>query len=128
WSGGGRRVLAEADAAADRVAGQLLGALGGPGSTTEPMDEWMLRWLVRTAEPLIAQAPQVAAELLRLAVASSAAGWAHHDFLAARLADVLYRVGEAVEAEQVANRTLAHAVEPGLPMHLPWTLAPSPMP
>ena len=123
WHRDAGRALAEADAPADRVARQLLRALGGPGSTTEPMDEWMLRWLVRTAEPLIAQAPQVAAELLRLAVASSAAGWAHHDFLAARLADVLYRVGEAVEAEQVANRTLAHAVEPDLLMDLHWTLA-----
>jgi len=117
------RALAEADAPADRVARQLLRALGGPGGMTDPMDEWMLRWLARTADLLIGQAPQVAAQLLRRAVASSAAGWAHHDFLAARLADVLYRVGEAVEAEQVANRALVHAVLPDLFVDLHWTLA-----
>ena len=123
WHRDAGRALAEADAPVDRVARQLLQALGGPGGMTEPMDEWMLRWLARTADLLVAQAPQVAAELLRRAVASSAAGWAHHDFLATRLADVLYRVGEAVEAEQVASRALAHAVEPDLLVDLQWTLA-----
>jgi tetratricopeptide (TPR) repeat protein/transcriptional regulator with XRE-family HTH domain len=123
WHRDAGRALAEADAPADRVARQLLQALGGPGSTPEPMGEWMLGWLVRAADLLIAQAPQVAVELLRRAVASSAAGWAHHDFLAARLADVLYRVGEAVEAEQVANLALTHAVEPDLLVDLHWTLA-----
>jgi tetratricopeptide (TPR) repeat protein/transcriptional regulator with XRE-family HTH domain len=123
WHRDAGRALAGADAPVDRVARQLLQALGGPGGMTEPMDEWMLRWLARTADLLVAQAPQVAAELLRRAVASSAAGWAHHYFLAARLADVLYRVGEAVEAEQVASRALAHAVEPDLLVDLQWTLA-----
>ena len=74
---------------------------------TDPMDEWMLSWLARTADLLVGQAPQVAAELLRLAVAGSAAGSAHHDFLVSRLADTLYRVGDAAEAEQVASRALA---------------------
>jgi tetratricopeptide (TPR) repeat protein len=123
WHRDAGRALAGADAPVDRVARQLLQALGGPGGMTEPMDEWMLRWLARTADLLVAQAPQMAAELLRRAVASSAAGWAHHDFLAARLADVLYRAGEAVEAEQVASRALAHAVEPDLLVDLQWTLA-----
>ena len=123
WHRDAGSALAEADAPVDRVARHLLQALGAPGSTTEPMDEWMLRWLARTADVLVAQAPQVASQLLRRAVASSAAGWAHYDFLSARLADVLYRVGEAVEAEQVANRALAHAVEPDLLVDLHWTLA-----
>jgi len=123
WHRDAGRALAEADAPVDRVARQLLHALGGLGGIIEPMDEWMVRWLARTADLLVAQAPQVAAELLRRAVLSSAAGWAHHDFLLARLADVLYRVGEAVEAEQVANRALAHAVEPDLLVDLHWTLA-----
>src|SRR5262249_61650129 len=65
------RVLAEADAPADRVARQLLRALGGPGSTTEPLDGWMLRWLARTADLLVAQAPQAAAGPLRRALATS---------------------------------------------------------
>ena len=87
------------------------------------MDEWILSWLARTAELLVGQAPRVAAELLRQAVASSPAGSAQHDRLVGRLADALYRVGDAAEAEQVANRALAHAVEPDLLVDLHWTLA-----
>ncbi len=123
WHRDAGRALAAAGAAADRVARQLLRAVGGPGGTTGPMDEWILSWLARTAEPLVGLAPQVAAELLRQAVESSAAGSAQHDFLMGRLADALYRVGDVTEAEQVANRALAHAVDPDLLVDLHWTLA-----
>src|ERR1700734_2405485 len=75
------------------------------------------------AEPLVSQAPQVAVELLRQAVASAPVGSAHHEFLVGRLADALYRVGDATEAEPVANRALADAVEPDLLVDLHWTLA-----
>ena len=122
WHRDAGRALAEAGAPADRVARQLLRAVDGPGGTTEPMDEWILSWLARTAEPLVGQAPQVAAELLRQAVASSPVGSARHDRLAVRLADALYRLGDAAEAEQVASRALAHAVEPDLVGDLHWTL------
>ena len=44
------------------------------------MDEWMLIWLARTADPLVSQAPGVAAELLTQAVASSPPGSAQHDW------------------------------------------------
>ena len=123
WHRDAGRALAEAGAPADRVARQLLWAVGGSGGMTEPMDEWILGWLARTAELLVGQAPRAAAELLRQAVASSPAGSAQHGYLLGRLADVLYRVGDAVEAEQVANRALAHAVEPDLLVDLHWTLA-----
>ncbi len=123
WHRDAGRALAEAGAPADRVARQLLRALGGPGGPVDPMDDWMLAWLARTADLLVGQAPQVAAELLRRAVAGSAVGSEHHDFLVSRLADTLYRVGEAAEAEQVANRALAQTVEPDLLVDLHWTLA-----
>jgi DNA-binding CsgD family transcriptional regulator len=123
WHRAAGRALAEAGAPADRVARQLLRAVDGPGGTAEPMDDWILSWLARTAELLVGQAPQVAAELLRQAVADSPAGSAQHDRLVGRLADALYRVGDAAEAEQVANRALAHAVEPDLLVDLHWTLA-----
>jgi DNA-binding CsgD family transcriptional regulator len=122
--------LAEAGAPADRVARQLLQAVGRPGSaarpgggTAEPVDEWMLSWLTRTAAPLIGQAPQVAAELLRQAVASAPAGSAQHDLLISRLADALYRTGDTGGAEQVATTALAQVVEPDLAVDLHWTLA-----
>jgi DNA-binding CsgD family transcriptional regulator/tetratricopeptide (TPR) repeat protein len=123
WHRDAGRALAEAGAPADRVARQLLWAVGGAGGTTEPMDEWILSWLARTAELLVGQAPRVAAELLRPAVASSLVGSAQHHCLVGRLADALYRVGDVAEAEQVANHALVHAVEPDLLVDLHWTLA-----
>jgi DNA-binding CsgD family transcriptional regulator len=123
WHRDAGRALAEAGAPPDRVARQLLQATGGPGGAAEPMNEWMLDWLARNAELLVGQAPQTAAELLRQAVASSLVGSAQHDFLVGRLADALYRVGDAVEAELVAGRALAHAVDPDLLVDLHWTLA-----
>jgi DNA-binding CsgD family transcriptional regulator len=123
WHRDAGRALAEAGAPMDRVARQLLWAVGGSGSAAEPMDEWILSWLARTAEPLVSQAPQVAAELLTQAVASSSVGSAQHDLLVGRLADALYRVGDTAEAERVASRTLAHVVDPDVVVDLHWTLA-----
>jgi DNA-binding CsgD family transcriptional regulator len=117
------RALAEAGAPTDRVARQLLWAVGGSVDTAEPMDEWILGWLADAAELLVGQAPGVAAELLHQAVASSPAGTAQHDCLVSRLADALYRVGDAAAAEQVANGALVRVVEPDVLIDLHWTLA-----
>jgi DNA-binding CsgD family transcriptional regulator len=123
WHREAGRALAEAGAPADRVARQMLRATGGLGGTTEPMDEWMLDWLARIADPLVSRAPGVAAELLTQAVASLPADSTQRDWLASRLADALCRIGSRVEAEQVANRTLTHAAEPDVVVDLHWTLA-----
>ena len=123
WHREAGRALAQAGAPADRVARQLLWAVDGTGSTPEPMDDWILDWLTRTAELLVRQAPRVAADLLRHAVASAPAGSPQHDWLASRLADALYRVGDVAEAEQVAKRALAHAADPDLLVDLHWTVA-----
>ena len=123
WHRDAGRALAEAGAPADRVARQLLWAVGDSGGTTKPPDEWILSWLTRTGELLVRQAPCVAAGLLRHAVASSPAGSAQHDGFVVRLADALYRVGDAAGAEQLANRALARIVEPDLIVDLHCTLA-----
>ena len=120
---GAGRALAEAGAPTDRVARQLLWAVGGSGDTAEPMDEWMLGWLADAADLLVGQAPGVAAELLRRGVASTPASSAQHDGLVSSLADALYRVGDAAAAEQVANDALVRVVEPDLLVDLHWTLA-----
>jgi DNA-binding CsgD family transcriptional regulator len=122
WHREAGRALAEAGASPDRVARQLLRAGDGTG-LVDRMDAWILSWLARTADLLVGQAPQVAADLLRQAVAGSPAGSAQHGRLAARLADALYRVGDAAEAEHVANRALVTAAEPDLIVDLHWTLA-----
>ena len=123
WHRDAGRALAEAGAPPDRVARQVLRAVGGPGDATEPMDEWMLDWLARIADPLVGQAPGVAAELLSRAFASSPAGSAQHGWLASRLADALYRIGDRAAAEEVANRALDQTCEPDLLVDLHWTLA-----
>jgi DNA-binding CsgD family transcriptional regulator/tetratricopeptide (TPR) repeat protein len=123
WHRDAGRALAEAGAPADRVARQLLRAVGEPGGPAEPMDEWMLDWLARTADSLVSQAPGVAAELLTRAVASTPAGSAQHGWLASRLADALYRIGERAQAGQVARQALEYAAEPDLLVDLHWTLA-----
>ncbi len=123
WHRDAGRALAAAGAPADRVARQLLQAVGSPGRPTETMDEWMLNWLARTADLLVGQAPGVAAELLGQAVASSQAGSARHGWLASRLADALYRIGDRARAGQVASRALEQKCEPDLLVDLHWTLA-----
>jgi DNA-binding CsgD family transcriptional regulator len=123
WHRDAGRALAEAGAPADRVARQLLRATGGPGGTAGPVDEWILSWLSRTADLLVGQAPQVAAELLREAVASCAAGSADYERLVSRLADALYRAGDTAGAEQVANQALVHVADPDVVVDLHWTLA-----
>ncbi len=123
WHRAAGRALAEAGAPPDRVARQLLWAVRGTGSPAEPMDEWIFGWLTRTADLLIGQAPQVAAELLRQAVANCTLGSAEYHDLVGRLADVLYRVGDAAGAEEVANLALVYADDPDLLVDLHWTLA-----
>jgi tetratricopeptide (TPR) repeat protein len=123
WHREAGRALATAGAPTDRVARQLLRAVTGPGVPAEPVDEWMLDWLARAADPLVGQAPGVAAELLTRAVASAPADSARQVWLASRLADALYRIGDRAAAEQVANRALEHAAEPDVLVDLHWTLA-----
>ncbi|HEX9356019.1 MAG TPA: AAA family ATPase, partial [Streptosporangiaceae bacterium] len=123
WHREAGRALAEADAPADRVARQLLAALGASADATEVMDEWVLRWLDHTAPLLVGQAPRAASELLRQAVKRAPAGLGEHDSLLCRLAEALYRVGDAAEAERAAHRGLATTADPDLLVDLHWTLA-----
>jgi DNA-binding CsgD family transcriptional regulator/tetratricopeptide (TPR) repeat protein len=128
WHRDAGRALAQAGAPADRVARQMLRAVDGPDGTPgpadgEPMDEWMLNWLARTADLLVSQAPGVAADLLAQAVSTSPTGSARYVWLASRLADAQYRIGDRAAAERVANRALEYAAEPDLRVDLNWTLA-----
>jgi tetratricopeptide (TPR) repeat protein len=123
WHREAGRALAASGAPADRVARQLLWAVGGSDGAPEPMDEWMLSWLAGAAESLVAQAPQVAARLLAQAVASMPATSARRGRLAGWLADALYRTGSREAAAEVASRELQHAADPDLLVSLHWTLA-----
>jgi len=123
WHRQAARALADAGAPPDRVARQLLRAAGDSDVTTGPADEWLLDWLIRVADQLIGQAPGVAADILSHAVAGTVPGTTRHGWLASRLADALYRSGDAAAAEQVANQALENTVDPDVFVDLHWTLA-----
>jgi DNA-binding CsgD family transcriptional regulator/tetratricopeptide (TPR) repeat protein len=128
WHRDAGRALAAANAPVDRVARQLLRAVGRPSGTPGPVgdvpiDEWMLDWLSGAADLLVGQAPGVAAELLSQAVASAKITTTRHGWLASRLADALYRIGDRTQSEQVALLALEQSPEPDLLVDLHWTLA-----
>ncbi len=116
------RALAEHGASVEGVARQLLPALDGADPAPGAADHWMVTWLVEAGEQLVGQAPQAAIPLLRWAVAGTPAGTKTHDVLACRLADVLYRVGDATGAAAVAERALVQVADPDLMVDLHWTL------
>jgi DNA-binding CsgD family transcriptional regulator/tetratricopeptide (TPR) repeat protein len=122
WHRDAARALAAAGAGPERVARQLLRAADGAGPA-EPLDEQMLNWLVCTGDQLVSQAPGVAAELLAQAAAGTQLGTSHHGWLVSRLADALYRTGDAARAAQVADEALDYITEPDLLVDLHWTLA-----
>jgi DNA-binding CsgD family transcriptional regulator/tetratricopeptide (TPR) repeat protein len=123
WHRDAGRALAHAGAPADRVARQLLWSAEESDRSAEPMAEWMLTWLMRSAGQLIGQAPRVAAGLLSRAMVHSPPGTARHDTLTGRLADALYRAGDFADAEQVASGALSCVSEPDVLVDLHWTLA-----
>jgi tetratricopeptide (TPR) repeat protein len=120
------RALAQAGVAADRVARQLLRAADAAADSAgplPPLEEWALTWLADAARLLVSQAPQVAAQLLRLAVGSVPDGSAERVRLDGWLAEALYCLGDRAEAEQVAVRALPNAGDPDLRLDLLCTLA-----
>ena len=127
WHRDAGRALAEAGAPPDQVARQLLRAVEEPEGPAGLMDEWILDWLTRTADSLVNQAPAVAADFLAQAVVSCPVSTMRFSWLASRLADALYRMGDAAEAEKVATRALEFTTEPDVVEYLHWTLAQSRM-
>jgi DNA-binding CsgD family transcriptional regulator len=121
WHRDAARALAEAGAPADRVAQQLLPVLDIEGAAGAA-DDWMITWLTGAGQQLVGQAPRAAIRLLRWAVAGIPAGGAPHDLLTCRLADALYRVGDAADAAEVATIALAYVAQPDLLVDLHWTL------
>ncbi len=132
WHQSAARALIESGAPVDRVARQMLPSVGSSGvvSATEPVDDWVLRWLIDAAPLLIGHSPKAAVDLLRRAVAGATdeAGTVAgvpgaHDLLACRLAEALYRVGDPTAAATVASRALARVTDFGVLVDLHWTLA-----
>jgi DNA-binding CsgD family transcriptional regulator len=112
------RALAEAGAAAERVAAQLLEAGAG-----EAADEWVGQWLADRAAVLVHRAPQAAAELLGQAVAGLAAGDPRREVLMEHLAGVLFLLARNEQVEPVARELLARSGDPRRRARMAWTLA-----
>jgi DNA-binding CsgD family transcriptional regulator len=115
---GAARALAEAGAAPERVAAQLLQAGAG-----EAADGWVMEWLTGHAAVLVHRAPQGAAELLGQAVAGAAAGDPRREVLADQLAGVLFLLARYERAEPAARELLARSGDPQRRARMAWTLA-----
>jgi tetratricopeptide (TPR) repeat protein/transcriptional regulator with XRE-family HTH domain len=123
WHLESAHALADVGAPVNRVARQLLPVVEGGA----PADVWAIRWLAGAALQLLGQASAAATvRLLRWALAGRStgvpAGGYLYDSLACRLADALFRTGDAAAAD-VASRALAHITHPDLMVDLHWTLA-----
>lgn len=121
WHQDAARALAEDGAPADRVAQQLLPVLDIEGAAGVA-DEWMVRWITGVGQQLVGHAPRAAIRLLRWAVGGLTPGTAPHDLLTCRLADALYRVGDAADSAEVATVALGYVTQPDLLVDLHWTL------
>jgi tetratricopeptide (TPR) repeat protein len=112
------QALAEAGAAVDRVAAQLL--MAGPG-----MNAWTVDWLSGAAPVLINQAPTAAVDLLRFALDSAPEDDERRNLLDTRLVTALFRAGLLDEAEQAARRALSYLTDGDLRGELYWYLVES---
>jgi DNA-binding CsgD family transcriptional regulator/tetratricopeptide (TPR) repeat protein len=121
WHRDAARALAQAGVPVHRVARQLLQAF--TTSDTGSLDELLLDWLADAASTLVAQAPRMAIDLLREACRRSSAETVRGAWLAARLAEALYRSGDSREAERVARHTMVVVRDPDLLVDLHWTVA-----
>ena len=110
------RALAAAGAPPERVAAQLL-------AVPECTDAWVLGWLEGAALVLAYRAPQVAAQLLRRAVAQVAETDPRRDVLEAALVTVAFLLVRGEEVERVAGPLLARTADPGRAAQVSWLLA-----
>uniref|UniRef100_UPI0039BF7AD0 helix-turn-helix transcriptional regulator n=1 Tax=Lentzea alba TaxID=2714351 RepID=UPI0039BF7AD0 len=108
------QALAEAGLPVDRVAGHLL-------LSPESFDGWVLDWLVDHAVELAHRVPQVAAELLHVAV-ERCGGEPRQAKLLYGLATALLLLNRLHDAERVARQALAQAAEPEAMAEVAWVL------
>src|SRR5215475_418477 len=112
--------LAEAGAAVEAVAAQLLAAL--PETDAEGVvDEWVADWLTGPGRVLAYRGPKVAAELLRRAVRYAASDDPRRGRLEAALVSVLAVLGRWPEAVELAGRVRARTDDPDQAAELGWT-------
>jgi DNA-binding CsgD family transcriptional regulator/tetratricopeptide (TPR) repeat protein len=108
--------LAQAGSTAERVAAQLVAA---PGAG----DEWVWQWLVEAVGVLAWRAPQVAAELLRRALAALPGSDPRREVLELGLIRVAFLLFANQDVEQVARSLLARTSDANRAAEASWLLA-----
>jgi len=108
--------LAEAGAASERVAAQLVAAPEAGG-------EWIWEWLAGAVGVLAYRAPKVAAELLRRAVGQLPDSDPRREVLEAALVRVAFLLMLNEEVEWVARPLLTRTADPDRAAEVSWLLA-----
>jgi DNA-binding CsgD family transcriptional regulator len=107
--------LARAGAPVERVAEQLL---AGP----QPVDGWMIDWVVGAAAALTLRAPRLAVDLVSRVRGGVDGGDPRRERLDADLAEALLMVGDNEGVEQVAYPVVAATRDPVLAGRMVWAL------
>jgi len=110
------RALADAGAAPERVAAQLV---AGPGAA----DGWVRDWLTKAAPLLAYRAPKVTADLLRAALFEMAADDQDREMLETVLVQVEFLLMADDEVERVGRQLLASAHDPDRAAEIAWLVA-----
>jgi DNA-binding CsgD family transcriptional regulator/tetratricopeptide (TPR) repeat protein len=110
------RMLAAAGAGPGKVAAHLVAV---PGAA----EGWVREWLVRAAPALIYQAPSVAAELLRAALADLADHSPERELLEAGLVRVAFMQWQHEEVVRIGNRLLAVNLDANRRAEIAWFVA-----
>jgi hypothetical protein len=130
------RALAQAGAAPDRVAVQLLqgqdareppvtGAEPGPGEPEAPADPegWVAGWLAAEAPALTHRAPQLAAELLLRVLARLPGDDPLREAMEASLVTAAFLLGQDEDVERNGSLLLARSADPDRAAEVAWLVA-----
>jgi DNA-binding CsgD family transcriptional regulator/tetratricopeptide (TPR) repeat protein len=114
------RAMAGAEAPVEQVAGQLAAAQEAAADAGEA---WVWGWLAGVAPVLAYRAPQVAAALLRRALAQIPASDPRREVLETALVTVAFLLVEVEEVERVARPLLVRTADPDRAAEVAWLLA-----
>jgi len=121
------KALAEAGAAVERVAGQLLAAFADTDAAQAiedwAIEDWVLDWLTGPGRALAYRSPKVAADLLDRAVAHAGPEDPRREQLQTILASVLVLLGRREEAIALAERVRAATRDSALAAEVSYLLA-----
>ena len=114
------RVLAEAGAAPERVALQLV---SGSGAQQQARHDWVADWLADAGSVLVYRVPQTAAELLRSVLAELARDDPRREGLETRLVTAAALLGLDDEVERTGQDLLVRSADPDQAADIAWLVA-----